>query len=228
MIIRVNKSKDYTVMGNCHLRERGMSLKAKGLMSLMLSLPDDWDFSVEGLKELSSDGKDGVACAVRELERNGYLVRSKRVSESGKFDGYVYDLYEQPLTEKPLTEKPLTENPSQLNTNILNTNIQKKENILKERVPDEKIEEWFSAIYSMYPRKEARVNAKQAFIKKIRGLDEEQARLVAGRIYRMLQAQLMIWSGENEGRGRKREYTPLFASWINANCEDNDKKGKKI
>lgn len=109
-VIRVNKTADYTVMSNHHFRERGMSLKAKGLLSLMLSLPDDWDYSVRGLAALVADGKQAVMTGLQELERFGYLKRSRLSGESGKFGGWVYDVYEEPYPEKPCPEKPCPEN----------------------------------------------------------------------------------------------------------------------
>lgn len=130
-VIRVNKTSDFTVMSNTHFREKEMSLKAKGLLSLMLSLPDGWDYSIAGLATLSKDGKDGVNSGLSELEDFGYLVRTRAFDKNGRFAGYNYDIYEQPqtpcaenpYTEKPLTEKPYTENPPQLNTNKSNTKI---------------------------------------------------------------------------------------------------------
>ena len=120
MIIRVNRTNNYTVMSNYHLKEKEMSLKAKGLLSLMLSLPDDWDYSIDGLVTLSKDGKDSVMSALSELEDFGYLVRTRSINEKGQSDGYDYNIYEQPYTEKPYAEKPYAENPLQLNTIIIN------------------------------------------------------------------------------------------------------------
>lgn len=127
----VHKTKDYTVMGNTHFREKKMTLRAKGLLSLMLSLPDDWDYSIAGLCTLSKDGRDSVMNALKELENFGYLVRTKTTDEKGHFSGYDYNVYEEPQAGKPLTETPCSENPNtgkpntgnpqQLNTNILNT-----------------------------------------------------------------------------------------------------------
>ncbi len=136
-VIRINKTVDYTVMSNSHFREKEMTLKAKGLLSLMLSLPDDWDYSINGLVTLSKDGKDSVMTALKELEEFKYLKRTRTTDEKGQFAGYDYDIYEQPFTdqptaakpttEKPYAEKPNTDNPIQLNTNQssnkeLNTN----------------------------------------------------------------------------------------------------------
>lgn len=140
-VIRVHKTKDYTVMSNTHFREKGMTLKAKGLLSLMFSLPDDWDYSIAGLTTLSKDGKDGVMSALNELEKFGYLKRTRLFDEKGHFAGYDYDIFEQsqlcapysdfPNTAKPNTAKPNTDNPSQyitkeLNTKKLNTDLTKE------------------------------------------------------------------------------------------------------
>lgn len=131
-VIRVNKTKDFTVMSNAHFKEREMSLKAKGLLSLMLSLPDEWDYSVRGLVTLSKDGIESVMSSLSELEGFGYLERTRAHDEKGRFAGYDYNIFEHPQTGKPCTEnpntgnpnteKPYTENPPQLNTNTLTTN----------------------------------------------------------------------------------------------------------
>lgn len=135
----VHKTKDYTVMGNAHFREKEMTLRAKGLLSLMLSLPDDWDYSIAGLCTLSKDGRDSVMIALKELESFGYLVRIKTTDEKGHFSGYDYNVYEEPQTGKPFTEtpysenpntgKPNTENPQQLNTKYTKTSIELNTNI---------------------------------------------------------------------------------------------------
>ena len=133
-IIKVNKTKNYTTISNFHLKEKDMSLKAKGLLSLMLSLPEDWDYSVGGLAKLSKDGKDSVTNTLMELERFGYVKRTQCLNDKNQFDGYDYDIYEEPQfgKETPLTGNPLTGNPQQLNTNILNTNLIKEEKYKKE------------------------------------------------------------------------------------------------
>ena len=121
---KIHKSKDYTIMSNTHLKEKEMSLKAKGLLSIMLSLPEEWDYSEVGLSKLSKDGVGGTAKALDELETFGYLRRTQIKEDNGKFAGYEYDIFEKPqinspYTENPFTEKPFTENQGQLNTNIL-------------------------------------------------------------------------------------------------------------
>lgn len=112
---KIHKNGEFTVMSNYHLRDKGMSLKAKGILSIMLSLPPEWDYSVAGLRALSKDGKDGTTTALVELETLGYLRRSKVTDKQGRFQGYNYDIYEKPQAEKPLAEKPLAEKPSTVN-----------------------------------------------------------------------------------------------------------------
>lgn len=92
---KVKLQKDYTVMSNHHLRNRQLSLKAKGLHSLMLSLPDNWNYTLKGLVTLSRDGRDGVLAALQELEENGYLIRTQE-RIGGKFTHTVYTIYEVP------------------------------------------------------------------------------------------------------------------------------------
>jgi hypothetical protein len=130
--VRVHKTGNFTIMSNYHFKERKMSLKAKGLLSLMLSLPDDWNYSVSGLVTLSKDGKDSVMSALSELEQFGYLTRERVVNSKGQFNGIEYNIFEQPQTEKPTADnptedkqkaaKPTAEKRAQLNTNQLITN----------------------------------------------------------------------------------------------------------
>lgn len=139
-IIRVHKTNNFTVMSNTHFKEKGMSLKAKGLLSLMLSLPDDWNYSISGLVRLSKDGKDSVMTALAELEEFGYLTRHRTTDSKGKFSGVEYNIFEQPQQGKPVAENPNSteqhaentnsENPSQLNTkeSITNDKLLNKEN----------------------------------------------------------------------------------------------------
>ena len=132
-VIRVHKTADYTVMSNSHFREYGLSFKAKGILSQMLSLPDNWEYSVVGLTKLAKDGKESVMSGLAELEEFGYLKRTRTFDEKGRFAGYDYDIFETPQKEKPCTEnphtvntntdKPYTENPPQLNNNQSITNI---------------------------------------------------------------------------------------------------------
>ena len=111
-VFRVEKTKGYTVMSNHHLRNHALSLKAKGLLSQMLSLPDDWDYTLQGLAQINKESIDAIREAVRELERAGYIKRSRERDERGCLRGTVYTIYEQPHTE-PTPEEPAQEEPTQ-------------------------------------------------------------------------------------------------------------------
>ncbi|WP_147369830.1 helix-turn-helix domain-containing protein [Mitsuokella multacida] len=125
-VIRVEKTSNYTVMANYHFKEKGLSLKAKGIMSLMLSLPEDWDYTVAGLATLSKDGIESVRSALRELEKFHYLTMEQTKDKAGKFSTTNYVLHEKPFTENPITGNPITGKPisekrTQLNTNLSST-----------------------------------------------------------------------------------------------------------
>ena len=130
-IMRIHKTKNFTVMSNHHFKEKRLSLKAKGLLSLMLSLPDDWNYSVSGLVKLSKDGKDSVMSALNELEKFGYLMRVQLTNSKGQFSGVEYHIFEEPQAENPISDNKNAENKKadnqhaenqiQLNTNKLTT-----------------------------------------------------------------------------------------------------------
>ena len=119
-IFRVEKTKDFTIMSNHHLRNVNLSLKAKGLMSLMLSLPDDWDYTLKGLSYICKDGVDSISGALKELEEQGYLTRQRIRLSNGRLGDVEYTLHEEP--ENPLTEpiSPKREKPDQGNPNLAN------------------------------------------------------------------------------------------------------------
>ena len=145
-VFRINKTANYTVMSNHHFKEKKMSLKAKGLLSLMLSLPDDWDYSISGLATLSKDGKDSIMSALAELEKFGYLTRTRLTNEKGQFAGVEYNIFEIPQPKNPISEKPNEENensensnaekPGQLNTNSINHLLDKVFDLLNTNNPE--------------------------------------------------------------------------------------------
>lgn len=125
-VFRVERTRDYTVMSNYHLKDKRLTLKSKGLLSQMLSLPDDWDYTLSGLSVINRESKDAIRSALNELEAAGYIRRRQTTDASGKFSSNEYIIYERPeepepslenpTTEKPMTEKPSSGNPTQLNT----------------------------------------------------------------------------------------------------------------
>ena len=111
-VFRVEKNKGYTVMSNHHLRNRELSLKAKGLLSQMLSLPEDWDYTLAGLSHINRESIDAIRTAVWELEKAGYIRRSQSRDTNGKMAEMIYTIYEQPVLENPTSVKPVLENPT--------------------------------------------------------------------------------------------------------------------
>ena len=114
-VFRIEKTRDYTVMSNYHLRDMSLSLKAKGLLSLMLSLPENWDYTMKGLASICKDGIDSISGGIRELEAHGYLIRTRVRSANGQLGSIEYTILEQPKTPSPTQEKPIRENPVQAN-----------------------------------------------------------------------------------------------------------------
>jgi len=133
-VFRIEKTKDYTVMSNCHLRDKRLSLKAKGLLSQMLSLPEDWDYTLSGLAYINREKIDAIRQAIKELESAGYIIRSRKRDEKGRLQGSDYVIYEKPVSDlpklenptldNPMLESPTLDNPTQLNTKITNTKKQ--------------------------------------------------------------------------------------------------------
>ena len=129
-VFRVERNSGYTVMSNHHLRNKELTLKAKGLLSQMLSLPEDWDYTLAGLSHINRESIDAIRTAVWELEKAGYILRRQGRDEKGKMTAIEYTIYEQPqpmlenpipgkpMLENPTTDNPTSENPTQLNKDI--------------------------------------------------------------------------------------------------------------
>ena len=140
-VFRIERTRDYTVMSNHHLRDKALSLKSKGLLSMMLSLPEDWNYTTRGLAKICKEGVDAIGGALRELESAGYIVRHQMRDRQGRISDTEYVIYEQPQpkapdtpspdtaapdtdspgTENPYLDKPDTEKPAELNTKRSNT-----------------------------------------------------------------------------------------------------------
>ena len=118
-VFKIEESKNYTVMSNYHLRDKNLSYKAKGLLSFMLSLPEDWDYSINGLVSISKEGVKAIRNILQELQRYGYLVIEKKQNEIGQFE-YEYLIYEQPDTQKGDVDLGDVEKDTQINTNEIN------------------------------------------------------------------------------------------------------------
>ena len=168
-VIRVNKTKDYTVMSNHHLKNKELSLKAKGLMSLMLSLPDDWDYSIQGLVAICKESELAIKNSLNELKEHGYLEIIKLMpseTESGRFE-YVYNVYEKPIEKnekqgggfQPLenqgvenqgVENQEVDNQGQLNTKELNTKESNTKELNTKDIKKERKGTTYDAILDSY------------------------------------------------------------------------------
>ena len=136
-VFRVERTHDYTVMSNYHLKDKRISLKAKGLLSLMLSLPDDWDYTLAGLSKINRESKDAIRTAINELENAGYVTRYQTVDQHGRYGVNEYVIYERPVSEKPSSGEPLSGNPTtEISPSEKPTQLNTKRSITKKQNKD--------------------------------------------------------------------------------------------
>lgn len=243
-VFRVNKSNDYTILANGHFRDRAMSLKAKGLLSLMLSLPDDWDYSINGLVALSKDGINSVKAALHELKEFGYVTIDE--SRAGGKYGYTYNIYESPDLRTAVTEdeKPSTVNGAtvnrggetddgfteavnqrQLNTNISNTKESntKRSNIQIKYFDDPETDEAFASFIAERKERGKKMTPRaiNMAVKKLNDLSEGSSSLAVQIIN---QSILNGWNGffplSAAGRSQKRENIHIYDEWRRAAGEE--------
>lgn len=205
-IYRVHKTKDFTVISNAHLRDKNMSLKAKGLLSVMFSLPDDWGYSINGLVAISKENESAIKSTLYELKKLGYLVVTKlkpSETKSGRFE-YVYDVYELPQEKQSVEKQGVenqcveilsVENPTQLNTNKSNTKELNKENYISE----------FSELWTLYPNKKGKEKALSAYIKARESGTEKET----------VEKGIKDYAKECELKGREKDYIKYGSTWFN-------------
>jgi hypothetical protein len=214
-VIRVEKTKDYTVMSNYHLKEPNMSLKAKGLLSLILSLPDDWNYSIAGLVSICKENETSIKNTLDELKQFGYLEITKvypNESKSGRIE-YIYTIYERPkqkgkkqdLENLPLEIQPL-DNQGQLNTNdqILNNQVLKEN---KKEINKESLETRFEEIWKLYPRKEGKANAFKKYLKIYKKVSDNE--IIKG---------IDKYVDYIEKNKIENKYIKMGSSWFNGEC----------
>lgn len=194
-IFKIEKNDNYTVMSNYHLRDKNISLKAKGMLSFMLSLPEDWDYSLAGLVSVLKENETSIKAILSELKDNNYLKIIKKQNDKGLFE-YVYNIYEYPYQEnneeientkkespeadKPVVENPTVDNPvvdnpkvevpevenqGQINTNILNTKILNTNKQNNKKKKKEKTDTEFDTLIKQKIQNEDVKNAIYDFIK---------------------------------------------------------------
>lgn len=208
-VFRIEKSDNYTVMSNYHLRDKNLSLKAKGLLSFMLSLPDNWDYSLNGLVALCKENETAVKTALEELKLNNYLVISKTQNAKGQFE-YTYNIYEQPTkkpeVENPILEVPMVENQTQINTNnkILNNNICSS---------DLELAENFDKIWALYPRKDGKNTAFSHYKSWLKG------KKYAGRTVKLTNKQMWFatkkYADLMEENKTEKQYIKMGSTFFN-------------
>ena len=139
-VFRIERTRDYTVMSNHHLRNANLSLKAKGLLSMMLSLPEDWNYTTRGLAKICKEGVDAIGAALRELEGAGYIVRHQRRDKSERITDTEYVIYEQPQPDmsQPDTASPDTENPDMVKPDMVKPDTEKPAELNIEKSNTEK------------------------------------------------------------------------------------------
>lgn len=227
-VFRVEKDTNYTTMCNYHLRDKNLSLKAKGLLSLFLSLPDEWHYSVKGIVAISKEGKDGINSTLQELERYGYLIRHQTRQSGGKMGETEYVIFEQPqpdmpqsdspYAEKPYADnpdtdkpdadnpdadKPCTENPPQINKDITSTEETNTKQI-KERESKRPVRHKYGQYQNVLLSDEEMEKLMREFPndyqKRIERLSEYMAS--TGKIYKSHLATIRSWAKRDEEKAK--------------------------
>lgn len=201
-ILRKVKKSDFTVIDNNVFKNKDLSYKAKGLLCTMLSLPDDWNFSEDGLSSLSSDGISSVRTTLKELMDFGYLERTRARDDKGILRDTVYTIYEEPTLENPNLDKPILEN---LKTykELNNKELKDKKEIYKES---------FEKLWKLYPNKKGKESAYKSFVKAMKdgvSLEEVEKGIEKYKFY-------------IETKCVKPEYIKYGSTWFNQKCWEDD------
>ena len=124
-VYRVQRTRDYTVMSNYHLKDKGLTLKSKGLLSMILSLPEEWNYTTRGLASICKEGVDAIGSALKELETAGYIVRRQLRGTNGRITDTEYIIYEQPQPKKPDMLPPDVVSPDTENPDMVRPDMEK-------------------------------------------------------------------------------------------------------
>ena len=197
----------YTVLNNGIFRDENLSAKSLGILAKMLSLPDNWEFSETGLCSIfKKDGRSSIRSGLKELEENGYLVRSRVRDESGKLTSTEWTVSDKPMFENPMLENPMLENRTQYNTKEYNT----KEFITKDIPPispkgEKDCSDLFNQFWTAYPKHIAKQSAVKAFEK----LKPDE---------KLLEAMLKAIAMQKESKQWEKDggaFIPYPATWLN-------------
>lgn len=233
-VIRVEKNTNYTTMSNYHLRDKKLSLKAIGLLSKILSLPEKWDYTVAGLASICKEGRDAVQTALMELEAAGYIERRQTHGPDGAFSNNEYVVHEEPVsapltenpsTVNPSTEKPLTENPQQLSKDVSSKDLNNPPIVPQGDKPERSKPtrgDWkpdrFEAFWKYYPARQGKKSGKDKARKawnKLKADDETIASM----------GRALSWQKESEEWLREDgRYIPLASTWLNGRRWEDEKR----
>ena len=214
-VFRVVKNENYTTMSNYHLRDKTLSLKAKGLQSMLLSLPERWKYSVRGLAEICLEGRGSVNTALNELERHGYLVRKQSRLPDGTMGGIEYWIYEKPQpcvgnpdAENPATENLVTANPQPENATQLNTNKSNTEELntegKKETFPRHRYGQYQNVLLSAADMEKLQSEFPSDWKSRIERLSEYMAS--TGKHYKSHLATIRSWARRDAAGTKKQGY----------------------
>lgn len=170
------KNTNFTVISNVFLRDKNLSIKAKGFLAVVMGLPEDWEFSIKGICAILKEGKSAIYGVIDELKEKGYCVVTKERNESGLFSGNDYTFYEEPHTEEPHTEEPHTENRDTDNQSQISK--EEKETFKVEKKGRKEYSPVFEEAYVAYRRKGSKANAYKMWLK----LTDEDMLMVATHI----------------------------------------------
>ena len=244
-VFRIEKNRDYTTMSNIHLRDKDLSLKAKGLLSQMLSLPDEWNYSISGLAAINKESRDCIRTAICELEECGYIVRTRLRTPEGKLGDMEYVVYERPvkerpedsppISEEPTLEKPMLENPTQdkptqanptlENATELNTDVSNKDRSITEQSSKDGMKAEQKNVYGEYHN----VHLSDSDIQRLKDrFPSDYGRRIerlseymesSGKTYRNHYLTICQWARRDE---EKANAAPMKTKFENYECEEGE------
>ena len=224
-IIRSKRTRNFTVLNNDLIRDTTLSFKARGLLQYMLSMPDDWKFYVSELaKHSSKEGEGAIRSAITELEEAGYMRRIRKRGKGGKFEAVDWEVLDEPAfsphvkkphVDKPQVEEPHVANDQLLNTNGLSTNCTKDNRSTDksiDRVSVKQLEEDFSKLWKLYPRKEGKKKAFESYKRAIK----------KGTTNKEIQTGIVNYLAQIKAQGTAKQYIKQGSTWFNGNCWDDE------
>lgn len=224
-IIRSKRTRNFTVLNNDLIRDTTLSFKARGLLQYMLSMPDDWKFYVSELaKHSSKEGEGAIRSAITELEEAGYMRRIRKRGKGGKFEAVDWEVLDEPAfsphvkkphVDKPQVEEPHVANDQLLNTNGLSTNCTKDNRSTDksvDRVSEKEVESNFDKLWKLYPRKEGKKKAFEAYKRAIK----------KGTTNKEIQTGIVNYLAQIKAQGTAKQYIKQGSTWFNGECWNDE------